>query len=82
MKVYFEEVNMWYEIIGSIGLIIWGILSLRAFALNKKALFFISYTDEFLPKKLFGDNYNRIMNLILGIIELLCGLYILYKLIK
>ena len=73
---------MWYEIIGSIGLIIWGILSLRAFAMNKKALFFISFTDEFLPKKLFGDYYDRFMNLILGIIELLCGLYILYNLIK
>jgi len=72
---------MWYEIIGSVGLIIWGILSLRAFFLNKKALIFISYNDEFLPKKVLGKYYDRTMNLVMGIIELLAGLFILYKLL-
>ena len=60
-------------LIGGIALIIWGVLSLRAFALDKKFLGSDHDSGAFLFKKLLGREYNKMSNFLFGILEIVLG---------
>lgn len=75
-KAYASE-TMWYQIVGGVILIIWGIFSLRAFILKKKAFLMNFYDDSFILKKVLGKHYDRVMNLFFGLVEVTIGIFIL-----
>ncbi len=65
---------MWYFPLGAGILIIWGILTLRAFFLKKKALSSQIEYDNFLMKTLLGKSHDRVHNLLYGIAEIALGI--------
>ncbi len=59
-------------------LIVWGLWAIYASLSGKRLQFFVFYQDSYLFKKLFGKNYNRIMNLFSGLVCLIAGFAIFY----
>ena len=68
---------MWYLPVGATILIIWGVLTLRAIFLNKKALSSQFEADNFLMKFVLGKHHDRVHNLIYGTLEVVIGVSVL-----
>lgn len=64
------------DLIVGIVLLAWGIWCVIAAILNKKIQVQIFSNDEFLPKKILGKHYDRIMNIVYGFICIAFGSFL------